>query len=43
MSAKDIPRFNKADYLKILAEGELTITGQFMQVVGLGATENVMG
>jgi uncharacterized repeat protein (TIGR03843 family) len=30
MSAKEIPLYNKADYLKTLAEGELTITGQFM-------------
>lgn len=30
MSAKETPLYNKADYLKILAEGELTITGQFM-------------
>ena len=30
MSAKEIPHPNKADYLKTLTEGELTITGQFM-------------
>lgn len=30
MSAKEVPLYNKAEYLKTLAEGELTITGQFM-------------